>query len=93
MNILAFDFRIDWVTTVLDSLESAFQPIGERGSDQPWFDGLFQMEHAEAVFGVAFVIAQAYILGTSQDVNGIRKSAKKTIVLIYTSFYFLLSSK
>ena len=35
------------------------------------------MEHAGAVFGGAFVIAQTYVLGTMQDVNGIRKSAKK----------------
>ncbi len=71
------DYRIDWVTTVLDSLESAFTRIEEMGRDQEWFDGLFQMEHAEVVFGVSFVTAQAYILGTTQDVKGIRQSAGK----------------
>ena len=77
MNFLALDFRIDWVVTVLDSLESAFQSIEKKGHNQPWFDGQFQMEHAEEVFGAAFVIAQTYISGTTQDLNGIRESAGK----------------
>jgi len=71
------DFRIHWVATVLDSLESAFTRIEQKGRDQPWFDGDFQMEHAEAVFGVSFVTAQAYILGTTEDINRIRQSAGK----------------
>ncbi|HUT61507.1 MAG TPA: hypothetical protein VNA25_26970 [Phycisphaerae bacterium] len=71
------DFRIDWVGTVLDSLESAFARIAEKGREQPWFDGLFQMEQAEAIFGVSFVTAQVYILGTWREVNRSRQSAGK----------------
>lgn len=77
MDMRKLDFRIDWVATVLDSLESAFTSIKERGRDHQWFDGGFQMEHAEAIFGVSFVTAQAYILGTTEDVNKIRESAGK----------------
>lgn len=80
LNIFEFDFRYDWVATVLRSLESTFTSIAEKGRNEPWFDGLFQMEHAEAVYGVAYVAAQAYILGTTQDANRIREAAGKNHV-------------
>ena len=68
------DYRISWISEVLSSLEAAFTSIENTGNDTPWFDGQFQIEHAEAIYGVSFVTAQVYILGVTQDMNDIRTS-------------------
>lgn len=77
MNLRIVDYRISWVSNVLSSLESAFDSIEDMGEEMPWFDGLWQLEYAEEVFGVAFVAAQAYILAATQDLNAIRKDEGK----------------
>jgi len=71
------DFRYDWVSVTLHSLNSGFEVIRNKEDQQPWFDGIWQMEYAENIFGLAFVAAQAYILGSVEDVNKIRESAGK----------------
>jgi hypothetical protein len=78
MHASEFDFRYDWISVTLDALESGFKVVQEKADMEPWFDGLWQMEHAESILGVAFVVAQAYILGTVEDLNKIRESDGKT---------------
>lgn len=77
-NVKEFDFRRDWVSLTLSALQTGFARIKEMGDEMPWFDGLCQLEHADNIFGIAFVTAQTYILGTVEDVNSIRKAAGKS---------------
>lgn len=76
-NWREIDFRYDWISLTLSALKSGFASIRRMGEDVPWFDGLWQMEHAESIFGMAFIAAQAYILGTAGDLNKIRLSNGK----------------
>ena len=70
MNLLTeIDFRYDWVSATLNGLESAFSRIQEEASANPGFDGLWQLEYSETVFGIAFVLAQTYITGTVANIN------------------------
>jgi hypothetical protein len=72
------DYRHDWVSLTLNALKTGFSSIKEMGEEMPWFDGLWQLEHAESIFGIAFITAQTYILGTVEDINSIRKSSGKS---------------
>ena len=74
MNWREIDFRYDWVSLTLHALRSGFESIREKANDESWFDGLWQLEHGENILGVAFVAAQAYMLGTVDDINKIRAS-------------------
>ena len=73
MHIEEFDYRYDWVGTILNSLEIGFERIRERAKEEPWFDGIWQLEYSENIFGIAFVTAQTYILGVVENVNKIRE--------------------
>jgi hypothetical protein len=73
MHFEEFDFRYEWIETILLALETGFERIRDKAKAESWFDGLWQLEYAESIFGIAFVAAQAYILGTVEDVNKIRE--------------------
>ena len=77
MNAYEFDFRYDWVSVTLYALKSAIDSVLKKGEDEPWFDGLWQMEHAESILGISYVAAQAYIVGAVEDVNRVRDSVGK----------------
>ena len=96
MHASEFDFRYDWTSVTLDALGSGFKMVQERADVEPWFDGLWQKEHAESILGVAFIVAQTYILGTVEDLNRIRESDGKSIVSkidIYSDAPQLLPNK
>jgi hypothetical protein len=80
MSIHEFDFRYSWTSSICQSLELGFSSIREREKEEVWFDGLWQLEHIECLFGIAFVSAQTYILGTVQDINTIRKNSGKSSI-------------
>jgi hypothetical protein len=77
MNKYEFDFRYDWVSLTFRALESGFESIRKKAAAESWFDGIWQLEHAESILGIAFVTAQAYILGTAEDANKILESNGK----------------
>jgi len=78
MYFCEIDFRYHWVSLALNALRSGFTDIQKKADTEPWFDGLCQHEYAESILGIAFIIAQTYILGTVGDVNRIRKSSGKS---------------
>jgi len=66
-SIYAFDLRRDSTKEVLDAVTRSLKSLPE---DKPqWFDGLFILEHAEELVGVAFVAAQVYLSGTVSDLS------------------------
>jgi hypothetical protein len=69
MELIDIDFRYDWTSLTLNALETGFESLRKRNEEYSWFDGIWQKENAEAIFGVAFVVSQAYILGVVEDVN------------------------
>ena len=80
MHVSEFDFRYDWVAVTFDSLETGFKTIQKEGNSESWFDGPWQKEYAENILGVAFVVAQTYILGAVEDLNEVRESNSKNPV-------------
>jgi hypothetical protein len=78
MNIYEVDFRFSWISSIIESLEYGLSNIEQRVNGGDWFDGLWELEHAESIYGIAFVVAQTYILGTTQDINRIRQGAGKS---------------
>jgi hypothetical protein len=77
MNIDEMDFRYSWLSSIFQALEAGLESIEERGKEEAWFDGLWQLEHSESLFGISFITAQTYILGTTQDINRIRETSGK----------------
>jgi len=71
------NFRYGWLSTILEALETGFVSVSDMQKDIPWFDGGWEMEYAESIYGIVFVSAQTYILGTTQDINKIRKITGK----------------
>lgn len=76
-SIYEIDFRHDWISLTLHALKSGFDGINKMSDEIPWFDGGWEMEHAESVLGIAYIAAQTYILGTVEDMNQIRNRAGK----------------
>lgn len=83
MNLYEADFRHDWVCLTLRALKTGFESVRQKANENEWFDGQWQLEYAESILGIAFVTAQAYILGTVEDLNDVRmgngKEAKNKI--------------
>ena len=77
MHISEFDFRYGWVAITIHALETGFTNIREKANTESWIDVIWQLEYAESILGITFVAAQAYILGTVEDVNEIRESNGK----------------
>ena len=76
MNIYAIDWRIEPLHDVVVGIETGLTTIRERLEEQNG-DGITAREHAEMLLGVAFVAAQAYVLGAWTDLNRIRKGFAK----------------
>ncbi len=72
MKLIDFDFRYDWASLTLHALKLGFESLRKRTDDDAWFDGIWQRENAEAIYGVVFVVSQTYIVGVVEDVNKIR---------------------
>ena len=77
MHLHEVDFRYDWVTLTLHALKTGFESVREKADANEGFDGLWQLEHIENILGIAFVVAQAYISGTVEDINKVRQSNGK----------------
>ena len=70
MNIiLGVDFRYNWLATILEGLAGSFGEIRRLSEEHDWFDGLWQLEYAEPIVGMAFVATQAYLIGVVADIS------------------------
>jgi hypothetical protein len=78
MNIHAIDWRIEPLHGVVVGIEAALTAIREHVEEGG--DGVTALDHAETLFGLGFVAAQAYILGTWTDLNRIRGSSARAPV-------------
>ncbi len=66
---LDVDYRSSWLSTIFGGLKAGFDEIDALSKQHEWFDGLWQCEYAEPIVGVAFVAAQAYIVGVVADLG------------------------
>lgn len=66
---LDLDYRYSWLSTILTGLKAGFDEIDALSKQHDWFDGLWQCEYAEPIVGVAFVAAQAYLVGVVADLG------------------------
>ena len=77
-SIREIDYRIDLLHDVIVGIDTGLAAIQVRLDTQEWFDGLSAREHAEPLFGLVFVAAQTYAIGTVSDLNSVRISRLKS---------------
>lgn len=80
------DYRQGWVSDIFSSLNHGFKSINEKLDTIEWFDGLFAMEQAETIYGIAFVTAQTYITGTISDMYDISEQDSKSLKTEWITF-------
>jgi len=68
-TFLDMDYRSSWLSTIFEGLKAGFDEIDALSKQHDWFDGLWQSEYAEPIVGLAFVAAQAYIVGVVADLG------------------------
>lgn len=77
MHLSEMDWRIGPLHDVIVGLDAGLAAIHDRLNTEEGFDGISAREHAEPLFGLGFVAAQSYALGTVSDLNGVRISRHK----------------
>lgn len=77
MHFREMDTRIGPLYHVIVGIEAGLAAIHESFEAEEGFDGISAREHAESLFGVGFVAAQTYALGTVSDLNSVRMSRHK----------------
>lgn len=75
MNIDEIDWRIEPLHDVVLGLDAGLEAIRKHSEREGYFDSTWELEFAEPLFGVGFVAAQTYALGTWTDLNLIRTGA------------------
>ena len=80
---------VDWLIEPLyDAIDHQLAAIIEQvdDGDEEWFDVDDARQHAETLFGIAFVAAQTYAARTVEDLNNLRmrrhKSEKKKEIML-----------
>jgi hypothetical protein len=69
--------RIEPLHDVIVGIDAGLAAIYERLDAEEGFDGISAREHAEPLFGLGFVAAQTYALGTVSDLNSVRARRHK----------------
>jgi hypothetical protein len=77
MHFREIDTRIEPLHDVIVGIDAGLAAIHERLGVEAGFDGISAREHAEPLFGLGFVAAQSYALGTVSDLNSVRMSRHK----------------
>ncbi len=77
MHIGEIDTRIGPLHDVIVGIDAGLAAIQQRLDSDDGFDGISAREHAEPLFGLGFVAAQSYALGTVSDLNSVRESRSK----------------
>jgi hypothetical protein len=74
-----FDWRYSSTQRIFESLSQGLKSVEHdldesEQSSELYFDVDIALEHADGLFGIAFVTAQAYITGVVSDANKVAKS-------------------
>jgi hypothetical protein len=77
MHLREIDWRIEPLHDVIVGIDAALAAIQERLDTEGGFDGVSAREHIEPLFGLGFVAAQSYALGSVSDLNAVRMSRRK----------------
>ena len=77
MHFREMDMRIGPLHDVIVGIDAGLAAIHDRLDAEEGFDGISAREHVEPLFGLGFVAAQSYALGTVSDLNSVRKSREK----------------
>ena len=71
------DWRIEPLHDVIVGLDAGLAAIQKRLDTEAGFDGIWAREYTEPLFGLGFVAAQTYAIGTVSDLNSVRMSRRK----------------
>lgn len=71
------DWRVGPLHDVIVGIDAGLAAIQERLNSEDGFDGISSREYAEPLFGLGFVAAQSYALGTVSDLNTVRMRRRK----------------
>ncbi len=77
MHLHEIDWRIEPLHDVIVGISAGLVAIHGRLDTEEGFDGITAREHLEPLFGLLFVAAQSYAVGTVSDLNRIRTSRGK----------------
>ena len=77
-NFHEIDWRIQPLRNVIVGINAGLAAIQKRLDTEGWFDGIWAREYAEPLFGLGFVAAQTYALGTVTDLISVRMSRGKS---------------
>lgn len=78
LNFREIDGRIGPLHNVIVGIDAGLAAIQKRLDTEEWFDGIEAREYAEPLFGLGFVAAQTYAIGTVSDLNSVRMSRGKS---------------
>ena len=78
MHLNEIDWRIGPLHDVIVGIDAGLAAIHERIESEDGFDGISARGHAEPLFGLGFVAAQTYALGTVSDLNAVRMSRRES---------------
>lgn len=62
-----FDGRIESYNQIILGLENSIKILKQKLNDLDWYDGLWFLEEAEPIYGLAFIAFQNYINGSIKD--------------------------
>ncbi|MBK9801277.1 MAG: hypothetical protein IPP56_16665 [Bacteroidetes bacterium] len=66
-HYLENDYRIESLVQILNGLENSIATLKDRMATYSWYDGIFFLEDAEPIYGLAFIAMQNYIYGSIKD--------------------------
>jgi hypothetical protein len=74
-----FDWRYSSIQRIFESLSQGLKSVEHdldesEQSSELYFDADMALDHADGLFGIAFVTAQTYITGVVSDANKVAKS-------------------
>jgi len=78
MHLQEIDWRIGPLQDIIVGIGAGLVAIQKRMDAEEGFDGLSAREYAEPLFGLGFVAAQTYAVGTVSDLNSVRMSRGKS---------------
>ncbi|MEX8546617.1 MAG: hypothetical protein V5804_03365 [Mucilaginibacter sp.] len=62
-----FDYRVESLNQIIIGLNTSIKSLQKKMEEENWYDGIWFLEEAEPVYGLAFIAFQNYIIGSIKD--------------------------
>jgi hypothetical protein len=78
-SFLRNDFRIGSLNEIIEGLQNSINSLKKRTQEESWYDGIWFLEEAEPIYGLAFIAFQNYINGSIKDFS--EKQVTKQLII------------